>query len=233
MTVTIAFLAILAAIAFAWLARQRLFARPWLEQGILDEGTATPRPDMTPKVGLGLLLAVIGSLFALFIGAYVIRADSLDWRPVPVPPVIWFNTALLVLASICLEWALDASRRDRSPIARRALLLATAFGLAFLVGQLLAWQQLSESGYFVAGNPSNSFFYLLTGLHGLHIIGGLVALLVVTRRAYASVASGKLALNVELCATYWLFLLFVWVALLALLSGGAAQFIDLCRQLFT
>ena len=110
------------------------------------------------------------------------------------------------------------------------LLYAT---LGFLGGQLVAWHQLTASGFLVTGNPSNSFFYLLTGVHGLHILGGLVAL---ARAAPAAWDGGRpelLRLRIDLCTMYWHFLLLVWLGLLALLTGRANDFIDICRALLS
>ncbi len=102
------------------------------------------------------------------------------------------------------------------------------------VGQLFAWRELAASGYLLASNPANSFFYLITGMHGLHILGGLVG----ARPDDVQGMDGAIrpkgcALSVELCAMYWHFLLFVWLALFVLLAGWAADFIDICRQLLT
>ena len=98
---------------------------------------------------------------------------------------------------------------------------------------MFAWQELSASGAFLAANPANSFFYLLTGMHGLHIVGGLVALARTIARAWTGPVTEHLQLLTELCAAYWHFLLFVWLCLFVLLAGWAAEFIDVCRQLLT
>ena len=103
--------------------------------------------------------------------------------------------------------------------------------VAFLVGQLLAWQQLSAAGYFVAANPANCFFYLITGVHGLHLLGGLVALGRTTAKVWRGVEMDQVRLSVELCAIYWHFLLLVWLVLFGLLTGWADDFVDICRQL--
>ena len=89
-------------------------------------------------------------------------------------------------------------------------------------------------GYFLTSNPANSFFYLITGMHGLHIVGGLVALAATTMKAWnADWRMDRLRLSVELCAMYWHFLLFVWLAVFVLLNGWAARFVEVCRQLLT
>jgi cytochrome c oxidase subunit 3 len=98
-----------------------------------------------------------------------------------------------------------------------ALLMCGLFALAFLTGQLWVWQHLRQLGYLVASNPANSFFFLLTGLHGLHLMGGLVAWVVVLARARHPVSFAKARANVDLCALYWHFLFVVWLVLFALL----------------
>lgn len=105
--------------------------------------------------------------------------------------------------------------------------------VVFLVGQLLAWQQLNVAGYFVASNPANSFFYLITATHGLHLMGGLVALGRTTAKVWRGAEVARMRLSVELCAIYWHFLLLVWLVLLGLLTGWTDDFIDICRQLLT
>ncbi len=235
MSIVVMFFAILAGLAGWWLARQRLFAKPWLEQGVIDDGVPEFRLSHDPakRVGLGFLLAVIGTLFMLLIGAWFMRRDLGDWQPLPIPDLLWFNTAALVLSSLALEWTQRAARRDSLFELRAGLALAAIFAVAFLVGQLFAWQQLMASGFVVAGNPANSFFYLVTGLHGLHIVGGLVALGWAAIKAARATDTGAVRLNVELCSTYWLFMLFVWVVLFALLAGWASQFVDFCIELLS
>ena len=95
------------------------------------------------------------------------------------------------------------------------------------------WQQLNVAGYFLASNPANAFFYLITAAHGLHLIGGLVALGRTTARMWLGVEMIQLRLSVELCAIYWHFLLLVWLVLLGLLTGWTDAFVNICRQLLT
>ncbi len=234
MSVVVMFFAIVAGLAGWWLARQRLMVKPWLEQGVI-EGVPDFQASRDPakRVGLGFLLAVVGSLFALLTGAYFMRRDFGDWQPLPVPPILWFNTAMLVLSSIALEWTLRAVRRGNQAGLRLGLAAAAVFAIAFLMGQLVAWSELLAAGYIVAGNPANSFFYLVTGLHGLHILGGLVALGWAGIKAWGRGGVESVRLNVELCATYWLFMLFVWMVLFSLLAGWASDFIAFCQQLLS
>jgi len=233
MTIVIAFLAVVGAIAGWWLSSQRLMSKPWLETGALDDVPGSGAPLPAAKIGLGIFLAVAGSLFALSISAYSMRLQGLDWWPLPVPKLLWFSTALLILASAALEWAKASARRANMSDVRLGLMAAGSFSIAFLGCQLLAWQQLNEAGYLLASNPANSFFYLITGLHGLHVLGGLAALGQVTVRAQRTRDVGQVRLGVELCTTYWHFLLLVWLIIFALLAGWAGEFLAICRQVLS
>lgn len=234
MSAIILFIVTIAAIAGWWLSQQRLMAKPWLEQGVDvdfrgESGSSVP----TAKIGLGVFLAVVGSLFALLISAYSMRNSMVDWRELPLPRLLWFNTGVLVMSSVALQWALMAARRDDIDGLIVGLLIGGVSAMTFLVGQLLVWQQLNVAGYFVASNPANSFFYLITAMHGLHLAGGLVALGRTTARVWRGAPMMQMRLSVELCAIYWHFLLLVWLVLLGLLTGWTDNFVDICRQLLT
>jgi cytochrome c oxidase subunit 3 len=234
MTSIILFLAGIGAFGAWWLGKQRLTAKPWLEEGIAGEFPGTGAlPVPAAKIGLGVFLAVVGALFALFISAYSMRMGMGDWRSVPTPPLLWVNTGMLVMSSVALQWAVVASRRGEMDGVRACLLAGGGFAVAFLAGQLWVWRQLTEGGYLLAGNPANSFFYLITGLHGLHMLGGLVALGRTTDRSWRSMEADEVRLSVELCALYWHFLLLVWLVLLNLLTGWADGVVDICRALLT
>jgi cytochrome c oxidase subunit 3 len=233
------FLAVIAAIVFWWLSQQRLTAKPWLEESAVGEiaGTgASPLP--AAKIGLGVFLAVAGSLFTLLISAYLMRMNiaamtAADERLLPVPKLLWLNTGVLIVSSVALHWAQVAARQGQMDGVRANLLAGGVSALAFLAGQVLAWQQLTAAGYFLAANPANAFFYLLTGVHGLHVLGGLVALGRTTAKTWRGFGMGQVRLSVELCAIYWHFLLLVWLVLFSLLTGWADDFVDICRGLLT
>jgi cytochrome c oxidase subunit III len=230
----ILFLAVIAVIIGWWLSQQRLMAKPWLEEGPVGDfpgGDAMTWP--AAKIGLGVFLAVAGCLFVLFISAYSMRMTVTDWRTLPVPKLLWFNTGVLVLSSVALQWSYAAARRDDAEGIMIGLLAGGAAAVMFLAGQLLAWQQLSAAGYYVASNPANSFFYLLTAMHGLHLAGGLVALGRTSAKAWRGAEIADMRLSVELCAIYWHFLLLVWLVLLGLLTGWTDDFVNICRQLLS
>jgi cytochrome c oxidase subunit 3 len=230
----ILFLAVIATIVGIWLSQQRLTAKPWLEEGPIDDFPGTGAMTLpAAKIGLGVFLAVVGCLFTLFISAYSMRANMADWRELPVPRLLWFNTGVLVLSSVALQWAYLAARRSDIEGVILGLLAGGISAVVFLVGQLLAWHQLRVAGYFLASNPANSFFYLITAIHGLHLMGGLVALGRTTAKVWRGAKMIEVRLSVELCTIYWHFLLFVWLVLLGLLTGWTDNFIDVCRQLLS
>jgi cytochrome c oxidase subunit 3 len=236
MLAVVLFIVVLAVLA-AWLLRhQGLGEKPWLNEGPSRPGSGVVFATASPtKIGLGLFIAVAGSLFALLVSAYAIRMQMADWWALPVPRLLWFNTAVLVLSSGALEGAKHLSRHDDEGGPLTLLLLSGFLALVFVTGQVLAWRQLFDEGYGLAANPANSFFYLATGLHGLHVLGGLVGLERAAAWAWrggrgnGAAATGR----IELCAIYWHFLLAVWLVLLALLAGWAGDFLVICRQLLT
>src|SRR5580765_510728 len=113
MSAIILFMAGIAVIAGWWLSQQRLAAKPWLEEGVIADLREEGTPSLpAAKIGLGVFLAVVGSLFALFISAYSMRMNMVDWRTLPVPRLLWFNTGVLVLSSVALHSAYLAARRN-------------------------------------------------------------------------------------------------------------------------
>jgi cytochrome c oxidase subunit 3 len=227
MNLMVAAVALVAGIFVWWLAVRQLTTKSWEAQGTYDgRDTAQMAGPAAARIGLWVFLAVATSFFALFITAYLMRMspeavkgiDLKDWRPVAEPGILWANTALLVAGSCGMQLASWALRLGDFQRARVGMLAGGLFAIAFLAGQWLAWRQLQAAGYYAAGNPANAFFYVLTGLHGLHLLGGLF----VWSRAAARLSRGRkprdtTRLSVELCTVYWHYLLLVWLVLFGLL----------------
>jgi cytochrome c oxidase subunit 3 len=165
-------------------------------------------------VALRVFLAVVTSVFFLLFLAYRIRMQYPDWRPLPLPSTLWFNTVLLVLASVVMQWTRSQADGERIGPLRLGMVLSGLLTIGFLCGQLLAWSQLIDAGYGLRANPSSAFFYLLTAVHGLHVIGGLWVWLRATARAFGKDGAASVLNSVQLCATYWHFLLLVWLVML-------------------
>jgi len=166
-----------------------------------------------------VFLAVIGVLFSILVIAYAERMSLGDWHSLPDPWLLWPNTFVLILSSIALQSACVGARKGQVDRVKTGLIAGGAFAFAFLLGQLLVWRDLVGSGYFAASNPAYAFFYLLTAIHGLHLVGGLVAWGRTSAKLWRDDRElGKLRLSVEMCAVYWHFLLVVWLIFFALLS---------------
>lgn len=196
-----------------------IHATPMKASGEWVAGGEGPRAHAVSaaRVGLWVFMGVVSVLFALFINAYLMRMGHDDWLPLPEPALLWLNTALLAGSSVALHVAHVGARRWRRRLAQGGLLVGGALALAFLGGQGWAWQELLAANHLFAANPANSFFYLLTALHGLHLLGGLAAWGLTTARAWRMADAGRARPAVALCATYWHFLFAVWLVLFVLL----------------
>jgi len=180
---------------------------------------------------LKIFFAVITVLFLLLTIAYGERMTWEDWRPLPESNLLWFNTMALVLSSVAMQWAVYSLNRDRMTDVKLGVACGGLTAIVFLAGQLLAWKQLMEMGYFRATNPAIAFFVLITALHGLHILGGLVALMRVVAQLFRRRSAVEVRLGLELCTRYWHFLLVVWLVLFGLLFSGnnnLASLLALC-----
>jgi len=198
-----------------------LTEKPWEQvrtaEGYVPASQASGSPPQ--KVALWFFMAVVTVMFGLFITAYYVRMGLNDWRPMPESGLLWVNTGLLFLASITLQVLQSRLKLGNEKHLVSALLLGSLFTLGFVYGQLHVWQLMRADGFFMYSNPANSFFYVLTGLHALHILGGLYVWCRAGYRVWSGVSIEKIKLSVELCALYWHFLLLVWLVLFALLSN--------------
>ena len=208
---------ITAVIVWVFLVR-RLTAKPWMHATQVEDIGPVQKP--AAKVGLWVFFGCISSLFALFMTAYLMRMDpnlASDWYTFSKPGILWFNTGLLLLGSLSMQWARNAEQAENLVNLKRGLAGGGVFTLAFLGGQLIAWQQLKSTEYFDMVNPAIGFFYLLTAVHGLHLIGGLYVWLRTMLRNWNRTTIEKGRLSVELCTVYWHYLLLVWFILFGLL----------------
>jgi cytochrome c oxidase subunit 3 len=218
MTIGLVLLSLLMAIIVSWLFRQTVHVQPWQAQALVPEARGGAAPPPAARMALWVFLAVATSLFALFASAYAMRLGSLaDWSPLPRPRLLVLNTALLVGASLAMEWTVHAARRADLGSVQRRLWVSGLLTLGFLAGQLMVWKQLNDAGFFLTTSAAAAFFYLLTAAHGLHVLGGLVAWGRAAARTRRGSDPAAIRLVVELCATYWHYLLAVWVVLYALL----------------
>jgi cytochrome c oxidase subunit III len=182
-----------------------------------EHGRGGPEIFYDPsRFGLWLFLGTLTMMFIGFTSAYMVRRLAPDWTPLRPPGLLWANTAALLLSSGTLEAARRRLRGWNVAGVGPWLLATGGLGALFVAGQLAAWKVLASRGYFVSSNPHNSFFYLLSGVHGLHLVVGLIWFAVVLgkarRLAYTPGEDG-----LGMFAIYWHFLTGLWIYLLFLL----------------
>lgn len=205
--------------------------KPWEhEPALAGHPLAAPTADpLGPaRVAVRFVMAIVGVLFFLFIITFLSRSQYPDfqalagqpWQPFNDTGRLWFNTALLALSSAGIQGGVWAARRGQLNGAVAGISLAVFFAIGFLLAQLDLWQRLQAMGFYLSSNPANSYFYLLTAVHGLHLMGGLVVLANVVFRVWYDDRPGTLSGPLGLCAQYWHFLLLVWLVLFALLTSS-------------
>lgn len=174
------------------------------------------------RIGMWVALASILMMFTALSSAYIVRAaSSSDWQPLRMPRILLLSTALILVSSGTLEAARRYWKDTVTNRYRRWLLLTVLLGSGFLASQVLAWRQLVRQGVYVASNPHSSFFYLLTAAHGVHLLGGLLALGYLFLRARPSrddpAAQAKSQAGADAVTLYWHFMDFLWLYLFVLL----------------
>jgi cytochrome c oxidase subunit 3 len=169
---------------------------------------------------LQLGLAGIIMFFMALASSFLVRkALGADWVAIALPPVLWFNSLVLLASSATIQWANGRMERGDAKGFRYWWGLTISLGLLFLAGQVIAWRQLAAQGLYVSSNPNSSFFYLLTAAHGLHLAGGVLALLYVAFRRWQRSRITQ-AIAASLAGIYWHFMDGLWLFLLALLYLG-------------
>lgn len=174
------------------------------------------------RIGTLVSLASIAMLFTSLSSAYIVRSGvTYDWYPITVPRVMFGSTALLILGSVSIEIARRKLKQSLSGTYSKYLLLTLLLGLGFLVSQLISWRQLAAQGIYISTHPHSSFFYVLTGTHGVHIAGGLLALGFLWRRSLRPLDEARLVAKrqaaADAVAIYWHFMGALWIYLFLLL----------------
>ncbi len=212
----------------------KLTEKPWMP--LAAAGNAQVEfyePGKIPqKTALKFFMAIVGVIFFLFIVTFISRTQYPDfqalsgeaWQPFTDASQLWWNTAALLVAGIALKWATVSANADNRSRAVYGFSIAIFATILFLVGQVQVWKELAALGYVMTSNPANSYFYLFTAVHGLHVIGGLVALGIVIVGFYRKQSTAILARGISLCSSYWNFLFIVWMLLFILLTSSAETY---------
>lgn len=185
-----------------------------------DSDARGPQPGDTRSSAMtGIVVAMIASTmtFASLLSAMVIRRGlGLDWRHVGLPALLWWNTGALVSSSFAIDFARRLLRRGRRQAFNRLWSLGTCLGTIFLIGQGVAWKQLADRGYYLAGNPASAFFYVTTWTHAAHVIASLAAVGYVEYRALRGELDPRFHTWVDVSAVFWHFLDVMWLGIMAL-----------------
>ena len=170
--------------------------------------------SMDPKkFALWLFIVTIIMLFAAFTSAYIVRQAEGNWLDFSLPTIFYWNTGILLLSSVTMQWAYNSAKRDDLKNIKTAISLTIILGICFLISQIFGWGMLVDAGVFFVGNPSGSFMYIFTGLHGVHLISGIFFIIMVLIATVKYNVHSKNILLIEMCNTYWHFLNALWVYL--------------------
>jgi len=187
-----------------------------------DDGKNQPRRRPSPNryyTGIAIGIVSVLMFFMALASAFLVRKGGADWVPVHIPALLWFNTVVLMASSATLETARKNLANGETRGFRKFWLLSTVLGVAFLLGQVLAWRILVSQGVYLSSNPASSFFYIFTGAHAVHLLGGVGALVYVAVRNF-DVAKISRTVAADITAYFWHFLDALWLFLLLILYFG-------------
>lgn len=177
--------------------------------------------SMNPKkFALWLFMVTVCMLFAAWTSAYLVKRGEPGWSSFDLPRQFWINSWLILLSSLTLIWGQRSARKDQLEKVKVALTLTAILGVSFVIGQFMAYSKLVELNHHFTGEGSNtsaSFIYVLTGVHGLHLISGVVVLVFTLVATYQYKVHSKNMVQLEMCATYWHFLGGLWLYLFVFL----------------
>jgi cytochrome c oxidase subunit 3 len=178
--------------------------------------------SMNPKkFAMWLFIATVVMLFAALTSAYIVRQAEGNWMIFDLPNLFYINTAVILVSSFTMQWAYWTAKNDRLEQTKLALGITTILGIAFLIGQFLAWGEMIEQDIYFVGSRgsavSGSFVYVLSGLHGVHIISGVIFLMIVLISTLRYKVHSRNMTQMEMCTTYWHFLDGLWLYLLLFL----------------
>lgn len=170
------------------------------------------------KFAMWLFICTVFMLFASLTSAYIVRQAEGNWLYFELPDLFYYTTAIIVVSSITMQLAYFAAKRNELGKVKLLVIITSVLGVSFLVGQFLAWGDLVRHSVYFVGNPSGSFLYVLTGLHGLHLVSAVVYLLIVLVSAIKMRINSDNMAQMEMCTTYWHFLGVLWLYLFVFLT---------------
>ena len=165
------------------------------------------------KFVMWLFIVSIVMIFASLTSAYIVRQGEGEWMNFEMPSIFYYSSAIILLSSVCMHWAVNNARNNNLPLLKVSIILTAIFGGVFLAMQYIGFQDLMEMGVFFDGNVGGSFFYVLVGVHAAHLVSGVIFLLIMVIAAFRYKVHSKQMTKIEICATYWHFLDALWLYL--------------------
>ena len=170
------------------------------------------------KFAMWLFLATVVMLFASLTSAYIVRRADGNWQIFDLPSLFFVSSSVIILSSIAMHLAFRSAKHNDSEKVKMWVTITAILGLTFMVTQLMGWSQLINNRiHFSGGNPSASFVYVLSGLHGVHLISAVIFLSIVWNSARQLKINAKNLAQIEMCTTYWHFLGGLWLYLFVFL----------------
>lgn len=180
---------------------------------LVDAPVEQPLSMHPKKFALWLFIVTVVMIFAAFTSAHIVRQADGDWLIYDLPSMLWYTSGIIILSSIFMQWAYISAKRDKPEQVKLALAITTVLGILFLVGQVKAWGQMVDANVYFTGNPAGSFLYIFTGIHGLHLVSGVIYLIYMLISSFRYKVHSKNMLNMEMSATWWHFLGGLWIYL--------------------
>jgi cytochrome c oxidase subunit 3 len=165
------------------------------------------------KFAMWLFIVSVVMIFAGLTSAFIVRQSEGNWLDYDLPNIFWFTTGIIVLSSFFMQWAIVSAKKDQLENLKIGISITTLLGIAFLVGQWYSWVALVNMDVYFVGNPAGSFLYVLTGLHAVHLISGVIFLIIMLISSFRYQVHSKRLVKLEMCATYWHFLGGLWLYL--------------------
>lgn len=180
---------------------------------LVDAPVEQPLSMHPKKFALWLFIVTVVMIFAAFTSAHIVRQADGDWLIYDLPSMLWYTSGIIILSSVFMQWAYISAKRDKPEQVKLALAITTVLGILFLVGQVKAWGQMVDANVYFTGNPAGSFLYIFTGIHGLHLVSGVIYLIYMLISSFRYKVHSKNMLNMEMSATWWHFLGGLWIYL--------------------
>lgn len=165
------------------------------------------------KFALWLFIVTVVMIFAALTSAYIVRQSEGNWLEFDLPEIFWYSSGIIVLSSLTFHWAYISAKNDNLQNLRIGMVITFLLGIIFLVSQWHGWAALVERDVYFVGNPAGSFLYVFTGLHGLHLVSGVIFLIIVLISSFRYKVHSKQLASLEMCVTFWHFLGGLWLYL--------------------